>query len=137
MSDGTNPLRWDCTSRGCFNLLRRPKIERFAACFPGRIAMSDIDATVEVNGHFVFLEMKSHQGEIPRGQRLYFERLTRLSPRISVMILCGDAETMQFEAMCWVYNGQLTPWQPTSFEEVVALLRAFSAHAIGGEAAAA
>lgn len=137
MSDGFNPMRWDCSSRGCFNLLCRPKIERFAACFPGRIAMSDIDATVEVNGHFVFLEMKSHRGEIPRGQRLYFERLTRLSPRISVMILCGNAETMQFEAICWIYNGQLTSWQPTSFEEVVALLRAFSAHAIGGEAAAA
>lgn len=48
MSDGTNPLRWDCVSRGCFNRLCRPKIELFAACFPGRIAMSDIDATVEV-----------------------------------------------------------------------------------------
>ena len=50
MSDGSNPMRWDCTSRGCFNQLRRPKIERFAACFPGRIAMSDIDATIHGGG---------------------------------------------------------------------------------------
>ena len=126
MSDGTNPMRWDCTSRGCFNQLRRPKIERFAACFPGRIAMSDIDATVEVNGHFVFLEMKSFQGEIPRGQRIYFERLTRLSQRISVMIICGDAETMQCEAICWIYNGQLTDWQPATLDDVVRLLNKFA-----------
>jgi hypothetical protein len=129
MSDGTNPLRWDCTTRGCFNKLRRPKIERFAACFPGRIAMSDVDATVEVNGHFVFLEMKSHQGEIPLGQRIYFERLTRLSPRISVMIICGDAETMQCEALCWVYNGQLTDWQPATLDDVIRLLNSFASWA--------
>lgn len=126
MSDGTNPLRWDCASRGCFNRLCRPKIERFAACFPGRIAMSDIDATVEVNGHFVFLEMKSHQGDIPLGQRLYFQRLTRLSPRISVMILHGDAESMQCEAIRWIYNGQVSDWQPTTLDEVIRLLNKFA-----------
>lgn len=137
MSDGTNPLRWDCGARGCFNQFCRPKIERFAGCFPGRIAMSDIDATVEVNGHFVFLEMKSHQGEIPLGQRLYFERLTRLSPRILVMILCGDPETMQCEAVRWISEGRITPWEPASFERVVELLKAFSAFANGGEVSAA
>lgn len=126
MSDGTNPLRWDCVSRGCFNQFCRPKIERFAACFPGRIAMSDIDATVEVNGHFVFLEMKSHQGDIPLGQRLYFQRLTRLSPRISVIILHGDAETMQCEAIRWIYNGQVSGWQPTTLDEVLSLLNKFA-----------
>lgn len=136
MSGGHNPLRWDCGTRGCFNQFCRPKIEAFATCFPGKIAMSDIDATVEVNGHFVFLEMKSHQGEIPIGQRLYFQRLTRLSPRISVMILCGDAETMQCEAVRWIYNGQVSAWQPTSLDEVIAMLHAFSAFASGSEAAA-
>jgi hypothetical protein len=126
MSDGTNPLRWDCASRGCFNRLCRPKIELFAACFPGRIAMSDIDATVEVNGHFVFLEMKSHQGDIPLGQRLYFQRLTELSPRISVMIIHGDAETMQFEAIRWIYKGQVSGWHPTTLDEVIGLLNKFA-----------
>lgn len=131
MSGGHNPLRWDCGTRGCFNQFCRPKIEAFATCFPGKIAMSDIDATVEVNGHFVFLEMKSHQGIIPLGQRLYFERLTRLSPRIAVMILCGDAETMHCEAICWIYEGRLTDWQPASVADVDALLRAFSTWATG------
>lgn len=136
MSDGTNPLRWNCGISGCFNQLRRPKIERFAACFPGRIAMSDIDATVEVNGHFVFLEMKSHQGEIPIGQRLYFERLTRLSPRISVMIVCGDAETMRCEAIRWIYDGRLSDWQPATLDDVVRLLNTFASWAQSQGAAA-
>ena len=35
-ADGYNPLRWDCERQGCFNLKRRPKIEVFADCFPGR-----------------------------------------------------------------------------------------------------
>lgn len=126
MSDGFNPMRWDCSSRGCFNLLCRPKIERFAACFPGRIAMSDIDATVEVNGHFVFLEMKSHRGDIPRGQRLYFERLTRLSDRITVLVLCGDAETMQCEALRLIHNGYLSDWQPATLDDVIQLLNKFA-----------
>ena len=126
MSDGFNPMRWNCSSRGCFNLLCRPKIERFAACFPGRIAMSDIDATVEVNGHFVFLEMKSHRGDIPRGQRLYFERLTRLSDRITVLVLCGDAETMQCEALRLIHNGYLSDWQPATLDDVIQLLNKFA-----------
>jgi len=119
-------MRWDCARSGCFNLLRRPKIERFAACFPGRIAMSDIDATVEVNGHFVFLEMKSYQGDIPRGQRIYFERLTRLSDRITVLVLCGDAATMQCEALRWIHNGNLSDWQPATIDDVIQLLNKFA-----------
>ena len=126
MSDGFNPMRWDCSNRGCFNLLCRPKIERFAPCFPGRIAMSDIDATVEINGHFVFLEMKSHRGEIPRGQRLYFERLTQLSERITVMVLCGDAQTMECEALRWIHKGQLSDWQSATFDDVIQLLNKFA-----------
>lgn len=129
MSDGYNPMRWDCSKRGCFNQHRRPKIEQFATCFPNRIAMSDIDATVEVNGHFLFLEMKGYQGAIPTGQRIYFERLTQLSDRIVVLVVCGDAMTMQFDAMCWVYKGKLSAWRQSSFDDVSALMRNFAAWA--------
>ena len=38
-ANGYNPLRWDCERQGCFNLKRRPKIEVFADCFPGRISL--------------------------------------------------------------------------------------------------
>jgi hypothetical protein len=54
--DGYNPLLWDCEKKECFNLKRRPKLEIFAACFHGFAAMMDIDGTIEINGHFLFLE---------------------------------------------------------------------------------
>jgi hypothetical protein len=57
-SPGHNPIRWDCRN-GCFNELMRPKIEAFAECFPRNIGMMDIDGTVELNGHFLFLEFKT------------------------------------------------------------------------------
>jgi len=136
MSGGYNPLRWDCDTRGCFNQFCRPKIERFATCFPGNIAMSDIDATVEVNGRFLFLEMKSHQGRIPVGQRIYLERLTRLSSQIVAMIVCGDAQTMQCQAICWVYGGQVFDWQPATLDDVTQLLEDFTQWATGREIAA-
>jgi hypothetical protein len=79
---------------------------------------------------------RSHQGEIPLGQRIYFERLTRLSPRISVMILCGNAETMQCDAVRWIYGGQLTDWQPATLDDVIRLLNSFASWAQVQRAAA-
>ena len=136
MSDGYNPIRWNCDARGCFNRMMRPKIEEFAACFPGRISMSDIDATVEINGRFLFLEMKSHQGDIPVGQRIYFERLTRLSSQIVAMIIYGDAQSMQCQAICWVYGGRVSDWQPATLDDVKHLLQDFSLWASGRALAA-
>lgn len=131
MSEGYNPMRYNCESQGCFNLLQRPKIEQFASVLPGRIAMSDIDATVEVNGRFFFLEMKSFEGPIPTGQRIYFERLTRLSPRIVVVVICGDAATMAVTSMLYIYGGRVSDWQPATLDDVRAALADFTEWARG------
>ena len=131
MSDGYNPMRYDCAKAGCFNVLRRPKIEQFASVLPGRIAMSDIDATVEVNGRFLFLEMKSFEGPIPLGQRIYFARLTRVSPRIVVLVLCGDAPTMASTSMLYIYEGRVYDWQPATIDTVKAAIADFSSWARG------
>lgn len=69
--------RWDCRTQGCFNLKKRPKIERFADCLPGRIAFTDVDGVIELCGNFLYLEWKSHQ-DLGGGQRILFERLTAL-----------------------------------------------------------
>jgi hypothetical protein len=45
------------------------------------------------------------------------------------MIICGDAETMQCEALCWIYNGQLTDWQPATLDDVIRLLNSFASWA--------
>src|SRR5512132_3856378 len=92
-ANGYNRLRWDCLRRGCFNLKRSPKIEVFAACFPGRIHFGDVDGIVEINGNALLLEWKSEAHELPTGQRMLYERLTQ-SGLCSAMIIVGDAETM-------------------------------------------
>jgi hypothetical protein len=93
LANGYNPLRWDCLRRGCFNLKRRPKIEVFAECFPGRINFGDVDGIVEINGNALLLEWKSEAQELPTGQRILYERLTH-NGLCSAMIIVGDAETM-------------------------------------------
>jgi metallo-beta-lactamase family protein len=60
--NGFNPMRWDCAEQGCFNHKKRPKIELFADCLPGRIAFSDIDAIAEINGNLLLLEWKDPFG---------------------------------------------------------------------------
>ena len=59
LANGYNPLRWDCLRRGCFNLKRRPKIEVFADCFPGRINFGDVDGIVEISGNALLLDGKA------------------------------------------------------------------------------
>jgi hypothetical protein len=118
-ANGRNPMRWKCSERGCFNEKRRPKIEEFADCLPGRIAFTDVDATVEVNGRFLFIEFKGGEPrDIPVGQRIYLERLTRLSPRIWAIIACADAETMVTTHVRVVHNGIFSPWEETNLYDL-------------------
>lgn len=106
--NGFNPMRWDCEKRGCFNVKKRPKIEVFAECFPGKIAMSDVDGIVEVNSRAMLLEWKSSDDEIPKGQRIMFERISKR--KIEVFVVCGDAENMEVEKYRTVYNGKFSDW---------------------------
>lgn len=107
---GYNPMEWDCQASGCFNRVKRPKIETFAECFPRNIAMADVDGTVEVNGRFLFIEWKTWDGKSPSaqlkyGQRLYWERLTKQLPGSIVYIVYGDAEAMVIHGWQWVCDG--------------------------------
>ena len=103
--NGANPMRWDCATQGCFNVKKRPKIERFADCLPGRIAFTDIDGIVEINGNLLLLEWKDHQ-EVGTGQRILFERLTRFCPA-TVLIVEGNAESMAVESVRIAWGGHI------------------------------
>lgn len=75
--------RWDWTRLG------------YEAGFPRGIQFTDLDATIEMNGHFLFIETKHHEGEgeipaLQTGQRLYLERLA-INPRHLVLVVYGDA----------------------------------------------
>lgn len=117
-NDGSNPMRHDCVVKGCFNKKKRPKIERFAKCFPRKIAMSDIDGVVEQNGRFMFLEWKSHQGDLSYGQRTTFEKMTLVSGKFFVIVICGNAETMEVTHLRRIYRGDVGDWEPTTIEAV-------------------
>ena len=122
-NNGYNPIYWDCQSGGCYNVVHRPKIEVFAECLPGKIAMTDIDGTVEVNSHFLFFEFKSGgPRDIPLGQKLYFQRLTKISHKIKALVICADAETMVCTHLCEISNGVIGEWQTTTLEDLKARL---------------
>lgn len=127
---GYNPMRWQCPERGCYNEKHRPKIEVFAGDLPGKIAMTDVDATTEVNGHFLFLEWKSGEPrDLPTGQRIYAQRLTSLSEKITYVVVCGDAETMEVKAVLPIAKGQMHPWQACNLDGLHEKIRRWSTKA--------
>ena len=111
-------MRWDCERDGCFNRVQRPKIEVFDVCFPRSIAFGDIDAIVEMGGHFLVLEWKRPGTRVPRGQALLHERLTALSPAIVVVVIFGDAETMVVESLRVVRGGCTSELRPATLDSL-------------------
>lgn len=101
--NGYNPMQWNCEKQGCFNKKKRPKIELFAECLPDKIAFGDVDGLVEIKGNLLFLEFKAH-ANVPRGQRILYERITRLAPA-TVLIVQADAETMEVSGVSYVFKG--------------------------------
>lgn len=120
---GYNPLRWNCNERGCFNTLKRPKIELLAEALPKRMAFSDIDAITEYRGHFLMMEWKSYKGAIPTGQRIMFERLTVPKRDTTVFVVVGNAETMEV-TNCLVYaGGWPSEWQDCNLDGLITRIR--------------
>ena len=115
--DGYNPLRWDCDKRGCFNKLRRPKIEMFHDCFPGRISFGDVDGIVEVKGKALMLEWKSEMMPLPTGQQIMYSRITK-GKKITVICVVGDAETMNVTHYGFYYDGKFSDWRESNLQGV-------------------
>lgn len=115
--NGYNPLRWDCEKRGCFNKLKRPKIEVFSDCFPGKINFGDVDAIVEINGKGLVLEWKEGKQNLKTGQRWMFERLTK-TQLITVFVVSGNAETMAVNGLMIYFEGKTKGWIQASLDDV-------------------
>jgi len=116
---GFNPMRWDCEKQGCFNVKRRPKIEVFHDCFPGRINFGDVDGIVEINGKGLMLEWKTSMKNLsfPLGQRIMYERLTS-DYRLTVLSIIGDAETMDCQKYCIFFGGNQGKWIDAGLDEI-------------------
>jgi hypothetical protein len=132
LDNGCNPMRWNCATSGCFNLKKRPKIERFADCLPGRIAFSDVDAIAEIHGNLLFLEWKDHP-YINTGQRILFERLTQLCPA-TVLIVEGDAEHMTVDTIRTAWRGQIAPPEVDNIDGPRARIQQWSRWAMSNSA---
>lgn len=128
---GYNPMRWDCAKQGrCYNHVHRPKIEQFAEALPRRIGMSDIDAMTEVGGSFLFLEFKGRGvQEVPTGQRIAFERLTLISPKITVVVVSGDPQTMEIQAVKVIHAGRQGDWQGCTLEGLKTRIKSWAVKA--------
>ena len=119
-------MRWRCKNDGCFNLKRRPKIEEFSDCFPGRINLGDVDGIVEINGWFLMIEWKGAGGSVGKGQEIMYKQLTRLAkpgcPRHAqrniVIIVHGDAETMEVSGYQVYRTGAARPPKKGSLDSV-------------------
>ena len=98
-------LRWNCQDKGCFRNLC-PKLGYFDDCFQGRIGMSDVDGIVEVAGRFLLLEWKSAGGSLQTGQRIMFERMTGLSPKLTVIVVSGDPQDMTVNSVVVFQGGK-------------------------------
>lgn len=119
---GFNPMRWDCERDGCFNLKRRPKIEAFADCFPGRINFGDVDGLVEFGGNFCLLEWKGAGGRLRDGQRRSYETFTKGNGNI-VFVVYGNAETMKVEGYSVFWQGCNVKYREADIETVKAGIR--------------
>jgi hypothetical protein len=127
-ADGYNPMGWQCDRDGCFNKKMRPKIEEFARCLPGRIAFSDVDGIVEINGRFLMLEWKSRTPSLPAGQRIMYSRMTT-NPLFRVLVIHGDAETMEVTRYGEYAAGQFGGWTDGDLESLKAYVRCWAAWA--------
>jgi len=116
-NNGANPLRWDCEQRGCFNKKKRPKIEMFAECFPGRISFGDVDGIVEIGGKALLLEWKPAPIEFAKGQSIMYERLSA-DKKFCILGVAGDAETMEVSHRCHFWGGNYRPWEPATLDNV-------------------
>ncbi len=102
-------LRWDCGTDGCFNVLRRPRIEEFDTCFPGNITMGDVDAMVEINGAFCLMEWKGQGGSVSMGQHIAYQHFTH-DGRNAVFVVEGDCVTMLVRRYRLYFTGQRGDW---------------------------
>ena len=134
---GKSALRWDCNSQGCHNVKGRPKLLAFSDCFPGRISLSDIDATAEIEGRFLFMEWKGIGAPLSVAQEIYHKKLTSLAPgKILSVIVEGDPQTMAVRSVRVIRCGRVGPSEPCDLETLRARIRRWATWAKGARAAA-
>lgn len=125
-ANGFNRLRWDCKAGGCFNVKRRPKIEVFAECFPRAINFGDVDGLVEFNRFLILLEWKGDGGSLREAQRRAYNVLTKQKFGNAVIVIHGNAETMQTDGYHWFWDGKHTPFTSANLDQIREQIRSWA-----------
>lgn len=117
-------FRHDCSRDGC-QIESLPQWDDLIAAFPRNIRPTDIDAMVEINGRFLFIEQKAAGGSLINGQRRALARLGD-QPNTTVVVLRQTATEDFFDV--------LTFPNPTGFHTVtravfIAWLTTWAQHA--------
>ena len=131
-ADRAHVLHWDCEKHGCFNRKKRLKFHVLSDCLPGRIAFTDLDAVTEIGGNLLLLEWKDH-AELKRGQRILYERMTRVCPA-AVLVVEGDAEQMTVVRIRTVWQGIISPPEPANLDRLRRDIQAWAQWAMANPA---
>ena len=120
--NGYNPLRHNCDTMGCFNKVRRPRIEEFAVCFAGDNNFGDCDGMVEKKGRLCMLEWKGPGGSLAAGQIIAFEHLT-ITPQGKpngniVFVVEGHPKTMVIDRYSIFWGGRQHDWVIGDFQQL-------------------
>jgi hypothetical protein len=119
---------WECSTDGCFNKLKRLKFGVLFDCFPGAISFSDVDGIVEIAGNALLLEWKPTPSVLSPGQRIMYQRIT-VGRRFSVMIVAGDASTMEATHRAGFVDGRWRDWKPATLDDVKSAIKGWTAWA--------
>lgn len=115
-------MRYDCDSRGCFNVEMRPKIEIFADCFPGKINFGDCDGIVGIGRRFALLEWKSPGAPIAIAQEILARDFSSL-PDCTVFHVEGDPKTMEVVRYRVYWRGKPSAWRDAGLDSLKARIK--------------
>ena len=113
-------FKWTCKKQGCYVKEALPRYDSINHLFPGDVKMSDIDGIVELDGHFLFVEVKplaKIKEGIKEGQRILLDRLSRQPNTISLILWLEDTTDMRTVKVGQVFSkGQVFRKQAFDFD---------------------
>lgn len=100
----SSTFRHNCDIRGCF-IQALPDWDDIVKCFGGRVIPTDIDAMVERNGRFLFLEQKQAGVPFEAGGQYWALRRLGALPGVTVKVL-RPAGGDQLDVLTWPKPGE-------------------------------
>jgi len=123
MSNKVRSYRWKCERDGCYLRKCVLKFDVFRDCFASgtNINFSDIDAEVDVRGHFLCMEWVVGGIKAP-GQERLLNNKSRLADPDGYPVVCilvdGNPEDMEVNRWKIIVRGKSTDWKESGISEL-------------------